>query len=327
MIADSVKYSFYAGAFVLFASVMWTVFSTEEYPPDQKQIDLSRKGTIRKIEDEGYFRQRFVYTGISFLSVGLLTSALVFMTQMEKELYVLTVGFVLFGLLHFVGARLIRKGSSHLGIVHMLRDFHTMPSTMVRLAVVQFFSWFALFAMWIYTTPAVTSFIYHSTDPRSAAYNEGANMVGNLFGMYNGVAAIAALILPIIARYTSRRVTHLIALSCGGLGLISFFFISDPSLLYYSMTGVGIAWASILSIPYAMLSGALPSEKMGYYMGVFNFFIVIPQIIAATILGILLTRVFDGQSIYLLVAGGVSMILAGLLCLLVKDEQHVVMSA
>jgi maltose/moltooligosaccharide transporter len=326
MIADSVKFSFYAGALVLFASVMWTVFLTEEYPPDEKQAQL-RKGSIRKIEDESYFRQRFKYTGISFLSIGALTSALVFMTQLEKELYVLTVGFIVFAILHFIGGGLIRSGRSHLGMVHMLRDFHTMPTTMVRLAFVQFFSWFALFAMWIYTTPAVTSFIYHSSDPRSAEYNEGANMVGSLFGMYNGVAAIAALILPVIATYTSRRVAHLIALSCGGLGLISFYFITDPSLLYYSMTGVGIAWASILSIPYAMLSGALPTEKMGYYMGVFNFFIVIPQIIAATILGVLLTRVFEGQAIYLLVTGGVSMIIAGMLSLLVQDEKQVVIKA
>jgi maltose/moltooligosaccharide transporter len=320
MIADSVKYAFYFGATVLLTSVMWTVFSTKEYPPEIKE----ERRPQTKIDDEGYFRQKFVYLGISCLSVGVILTALVFVAKAEKELYVLTLGAVGFGLLHFIGAMFISRGQSHVGMVHMLRDFYGMPTTMVRLAFVQFFSWFALFAMWIYSTPAVTSFIFHSSDPRSEAYNEGANLVGKLFGGYNVIAAIAALLLPVLARYTSRRVTHLVALCCGGIGLISFYFVKEPSSLYFSMTGVGIAWASILSIPYAMLSGSLPPEKMGYYMGIFNFFIVIPQIIAATLLGILLTRVFNGEAIFILVAGGVSMIIAGFLNLLVKDDHQVV---
>jgi maltose/moltooligosaccharide transporter len=178
--------------------------------------------------------------------------------------------------------------------------------------------------MWIYTTPAVTSYIFKSSDPTTIAYNDGADLVGILFGVYNGIAALAALALPLLAKYTSRRVTHLIALFCGGIGLISFYFISDPFWLWFSMVGVGIAWASILSIPYAMLSGSLPAEKMGYYMGVFNFFIVIPQIIAGTVLGFMLTHFFNGQSIFILVAGGVSMFIAGLLCLRVDDRDEVV---
>ena len=199
-----------------------------------------------------------------------------------------------------------------------------MPKTMVQLASVQFFSWFALFAMWIYTNSAVTSHIFKSTDPTSPAYNDGADLVSNLFGVYNGIAAIGALLLPILAKYTSRRITHLCALLCGGVGLISFYFISDPIWLWFSMIGIGISWASILSIPYALLSGSLPSEKMGYYMGIFNFFIVIPQIIAGTILGFMLTHLFNDQPIYILVTGGFSMIVAGLLCLRVDDKDEVV---
>jgi len=188
---------------------------------------------------------------------------------------------------------------------------------------VQFFTWFGLFAMWIYTTPAVTSYIYGTRDTTSALYNEGANLVSILFGAYSGVAALAALLLPILARYTSRKITHLIALTAGGVGLVSFYFVSDPGMLYVSMAGVGVAWASILSVPYAMLSGALPPEKMGYYMGIFNFFIVIPQIIAGTVLGPMLKYFFGGESILILVTGGVSMIIAGLCSLLVKDGQSV----
>jgi maltose/moltooligosaccharide transporter len=178
--------------------------------------------------------------------------------------------------------------------------------------------------MWIYTTSAVTSYIFNSTDPTSQAYNDGADLVGLLFGIYNGIAALAALLLPIIAKHTSRRMTHFIALICGGIGLISFYFISDPFWLWFSMIGVGIAWASILSIPYAMLSGSLPAEKMGYYMGVFNFFIVIPQIVAGTILGFMLTHLFDGQPIYIIVCGGISMGVAALLSLKVDDRDEVI---
>ncbi len=206
----------------------------------------------------------------------------------------------------------------------MVRDLNYMPKTMVDLAYVQFFSWFALFSMWIYTVPAVTTYIYGSTSVSSTAYNEGANWVGSLFGIYNGVAALAALFLPILAKYTSRRVTHFIALVFGGLGLISIYFIKDPDFLIASMIGVGIGWASILSIPYAMLSGSLPPEKMGYYMGVFNFFIVIPQIIAATVLGFFLQAIFGGQTIYILVFGGACMIIGALLSLRVRSSEEVV---
>jgi len=134
------------------------------------------------------------------------------------------------------------------------------------------------------------------------------------------VLVIVAFLLPVLAKMTSRRLTHLVALTLGGLGLISVYFISDPDWLLLSMVGVGVAWASILSVPYAMLAGALPPKKMGYYMGVFNFFIVIPQMVAATILGFLVNQFFDNQPIYALVVGGLAMILAGLLTLRVHDE-------
>ncbi len=322
-VPDSVKYSFYLGALILFITVMWTVFSTKEYPPDRKAEEALRNREKRRIDDEAYHQKKFQYLGFSLLSGGLLIGVAIYLSGFEKELYVLALGLVVFGLTHLVASAYIRQDRSYLGLVHIVKDFHGMPKTMIQLAYVQFFSWFALFAMWIYTTPAVTSYLYQTNDTTSAAYNEGANLVSNLFGVYNGIAAIAALFLPILARYTSRRITHMIALACGGVGLISFYFVSNPSYLWYSMIGVGIAWASILSIPYAMLSGSLPSEKMGYYMGVFNFFIVIPQIVAATVLGILLRYVFNGESIYILVTGGVAMILAGLLNLIVKDEDEV----
>ncbi len=207
------------------------------------------------------------------------------------------------------------------GLAESFIGIFKMPKTMVQLAFVQFFSWFALFAMWIYTTSAVTSHVYKTSDSTSAIYNEGANWVGVCFAIYSGIAAVAAFLLPILAKRTSRRMTHLMALFCGGLGLLSVYFIKDPNLLLVSMIGVGIAWASILSMPYAMLSSILPADKMGYYMGVFNFFIVIPQIVAAGILGFLLRSFFGNVSIYALIIGGVSMMIAGLLCLMVEDKE------
>jgi maltose/moltooligosaccharide transporter len=209
------------------------------------------------------------------------------------------------------------------GVKESFAGIADMPRTMRQLAIVQFFSWLALFSMWIYATPAITSHIYHTSDTTSKLYNEGADWVNVCFSVYNGVSALAALALPAVARATSRRVTHLICLTAGGLGLISIYFIQNPQMLLVSMIGVGIAWASILSIPYAMLAGALPSNKMGYYMGVFNFFIVLPQMLASVTLGFFTKQVFGGDSALTLVLGGCSMILSGLLTLRVHDADDI----
>jgi len=205
------------------------------------------------------------------------------------------------------------------GMKEIFLNLKHMPKTMVQLAVVQFFSWFALFCMWIYTTSAVTSHIFKATDPTSALYNEGADWVGVLFAAYNGFAALVAFLLPLIAQRTSRKIVHMISLIIGGLGLTSFYIITDPNILLVSMLGVGLAWASILSMPYAILAGALPPNKMGVYMGIFNFFIVIPQITAAGILGYLMHTVLNNQAINALVLGGLSMIIAGFCTLFVDD--------
>ncbi|QKG58978.1 MFS transporter [Hymenobacter sp. BRD128] len=209
------------------------------------------------------------------------------------------------------------------GIQESFAGIADMPRTMRQLAVVQFFSWLALFSMWIYATPAITSHIYHTSDTTSKIYNEGADWVNVCFSVYNGISALAALALPVIARATSRRVTHLLCLTAGGLGLISIYFIQNPQLLLLSMVGVGVAWASILSIPYAMLAGALPSNKMGYYMGVFNFFIVLPQMLASVTLGFFTKHLFHNDSSLTLVLGGGSMILSGLLTLRVHDADDI----
>jgi len=203
-------------------------------------------------------------------------------------------------------------------------DLAAMPATMRRLAPVQFFSWLALFAMWIYTTAAVTSVQFGATDTHSEAYNQGANWVGVLFAAYNGFAAIAATVIPLMVRRFGLALSHLINVWLGALGLLSFLLIRDPHWLLLSMLGVGFAWASILSLPYALLCRSLPGDKMGVYMGIFNIFIVVPQLLAAVVLGVALKLLFGGAPVYALALGGVSFLIAGLLVLRVDEPRPTV---
>src|SRR5436190_12577289 len=167
--------------------------------------------------------------------------------------------------------------SNKSGLSEILSDFKKMPKTMKQLGLVQFFSWFALFSMWVFTTDAVATHIYGLSGDyaKSVQYNEAGNKVGSAFGWYNFVAMIYALFLPVIARYIGRKTTHAISLLGGGIGLLSIYFIKDPEMLKYSMIGIGLAWASILAMPYVILSGAIPPGKLGIYMGIFNFFITL----------------------------------------------------
>lgn len=323
VVPQSVKYAFYTGGFALLVTVMWTVFSTKEYPPTPEQHERLRNREKRKLLRETEEYQKLIRSGALLIAAGLVTGFIISKSVVEKELFLLPAGMIAFGFVFLLASYYIKNKQSYLGIVHMAVDFLNMPKTMVQLAIVQFFSWFALFSMWIYTTPAVTRYFYHATDTFGQAFNDGADWVNFLFAVYNGVAALAAFAIPVLARYTSRRITHLIALCLGGAGLLSFYFFTDPQWLILSMVGVGIAWASILSVPYAMLSGSLPSEKMGYYMGVFNFFIVIPQIIAGTVLGFMVNRIFEGETIFVLIAGGISMMVAGILSLRVDDQDEI----
>jgi maltose/moltooligosaccharide transporter len=332
IIPDSVKYSFYIGGIAFLITVLWTVFTSKEYTPEQMEaFEKQQKNDYTK---ETHSKEWFSKNGSSHLTKGLILlvlgltfSFLIYNYQLKKDLYVLSLGLISFGGLALIISGLMQKvNNTENGFVTIMNDFQFMPKIMKQLAWVQFFSWFALFSMWIYTTLAVTQHIYGTTDTTSTAYNTGANQVGEMFANYNLIAAFAAFLLPLLAKITSRKFTHFIALTLGGLGLISIYFIKEPTVFnieWMPMIGIGIAWASILSIPYAMLSGALPSNKMGYYMGVFNFFIVIPQLVAASILGFLVSKFCNSEPIYALLIGGASMILAGIIALTINDKSNI----
>jgi maltose/moltooligosaccharide transporter len=207
------------------------------------------------------------------------------------------------------------------GLGSILKDFKAMPKTMRQLGLVQFFSWFALFSMWVFTTDAVATHVYGLTGDyaKTEAYNDAGNKVSSAFAWYNFVAMLYALCLPIIAKYIGRKATHAVSLIAGGIGLISIYFIKDPALLKYTMIGVGLAWASILAMPYVILSGSIPAGKMGIYMGIFNFFITLPQIINGLLGGVIVKHLYSGQPIYAIVLAGFFMLCAAVSVLFVYD--------
>ena len=321
-IPDSVRLSFYAGGLIFLGAVSWTVFRTKEYSPaemasffDESPDDGAASSASNSSEPS------FLRGGLLWLVVGAVGTLVIdhFSGVLDRNLYILSLGVAAFGLCQIAASMLMRKGKTEHGLVVVLTDLFNMPGPMRQLAAVQFFSWFPLFAMWTSTTAAVTSYHFNTTDPTSGGYNEGADWVGLLFSTYNVVAMLFAILIPIMVRRMGLKASHMTNLFCGGLGFVSFVFISDPFFLLVSMVGVGMAWASILSLPYALLSTVIPYQKMGLFMGIFNFFIVLPQILAASILGIIVGQFFGGEPVYALVVGGVSMLIASLLTLRVEQ--------
>ncbi len=492
-VAPSVKWSFYLGGAVFFVAVLWTVIRSREYSPEEMEAFEEHDAKLRKEEPEaakdskrkGDFEVVMKHKppastenmpapsllqrqGLFWLLGGTVLTLLIYLMELGKqELYIVGFGALIFGVMMLAASRLIASGRIHGGFIEVMSDLMHMPKTMKQLAVVQFFSWFALFSMWIYSTSAVTRHYYDMQGPASIAaelqafvpalppekqaelsasllemlnsrealageevyipvkvsgaftdgvilserelvegyeralassspggssasdtessskksdldkareevlslgqafragqsggslspsassalqeagvqpvgldptkvallsklksvqkeYNNGGDWIGIIFMVYNGVAALVAFLIPMLARVINRRRTHMLCMVIGGVGLASVFIFRQPEMLILSMVLVGVAWASILSMPYAILSGALPLKKMGVYMGIFNFFIVIPQLVAASILGFLVLRFFDNDPIYALLVGGLSMMLAGLLTLRVEDAK------
>lgn len=261
VVPDSVKFAFAIGAVVLFVSILYTILTTDEYPPEDKEA-FERE----KLQKRGFFSGALEVFGL---------------------------------------------------IVHM-------PKVMFQLGLVQFFSWFAFFTMWSFATPAITEHIFKATDTSSAAYNNAADQVGNYMGTYGLVSMFFALLLSFVTAKVkiNRKLLHLISLVAGGLGFILIYFISEPWILHLCFALVGIAWASILSMPYAMLSGSVEPKKMGVYMGIFNMFIVIPQIVAAVGgANFLYKTIFGEEVIHTMLLAGALLIVAGLCNLFITDRR------
>ena len=311
-IPDTVRYAFEIGAGVLLLAIAWTTLRSREYPP---QTLLSFDDAVPAGAADALDPRRERRKGLAWGVAGVAGLTLIDLWRLDPQLYLLCAGALLWGAAQWLHGRGVSPGL----FASIMGDLATMPRAMRRLAPVQFFSWLALFSMWIYTTAAVAQVHYGTSDPHSAAFNRGANWVGVLFAAYNGFAALAAVVIPLMVRRFGLRVSHLVNVWLGAAGLLSFLVIRDPHWLLLAMVGMGFAWASILSLPYALLSDSLPAQKMGLYMGVFNFFIVIPQLVAASMLGFLLRVMFGGAPIYALVLGGLSLMLAGLLVLRVPQ--------
>ena len=320
-IPASVKWSFYLGGIVFLASVLWTIFKTKEYSPEE-MLSFNTQEENDKLNEKVELNldiKKYNTQGLILVIIGVIMSLITYFLHLYPGLYILTVVLIVYGILQIMTASRYKAGKID-NMVEIIHDMKNMPDVMKKLAWVQMLTWFGLFAMFIYCTAAITSYHYNSNDPTSVKYNEGADWVGVLMAVYNGVAAIIAFLIPWLAKKIGRILTHTICLVIGGLGLASWYLFKDPNFLIISMIGIGIAWSSLLTIPYAILAGALPQNKMGIYMGIFNFFIVIPQIVASAILGLLVKNVFGGHAIYAIVLGGASMVLAGLLTLFVKDN-------
>jgi maltose/moltooligosaccharide transporter len=318
-IPDTVRYSFWFGGVALFVSVLWTVFTTREYSPEEMTAfdgaPEESGSTIRALAARAYAG------ALPWVVAGFGVIGIVAAFGLEKEVYLLGALLAAYGIASMVAIQLAKSGRDNNMLSHIVGDFSGMPEIMKKLALAQFFSWSALFIMWINTTPVVAQYFFGSSDPASAAYNEGGNWVGVLFAVYNGVAALAALfLLPQMAARFGKVRTHMICLLAGAAGYLSFLFIRDPNLLILSEIGVGIAWASILAMPYAILASSLPQAKLGIYMGLFNVFIVVPQLLVATVMGSILKTFFPTEPIWTMLFAAIVMALAALAMLRVKEE-------
>ncbi|MFO6447785.1 MFS transporter [Erythrobacter sp. NE805] len=335
-IPETVHWSFYIGGAALLAAVAWTVLSTKEYSPqDLARFEAARGagGSAARDVDERSAAQ-FTRGGIIWAFAGALIAALVMLARSEarpaflgtievaKDIYVLAALVAGFGVIQLLAGMLRGQGRNESGFMEVVTDLFAMPKTMRQLAVVQFFSWFGMFALWIYGTPGVTEYHFGATDTVSAAYQDGADWWSLMGSVRNGLAAAAALGFVLVAAKIDRCRLHAVNLLLGAAGFAAVLLVRDPALLWIPQIGIGIAWASIVSMPYAILAGCVPQEKMGIYMGVFNIFIVVPQLLASTLLGFLLTNLFAGHPIYAMVIAAVSFVLAAAATFFVTDSDR-----
>ncbi|MDH7973496.1 MFS transporter [Sphingomonas sp. AR_OL41] len=319
VVPDTVRYAFWFGGAALLLSVLWTVLTTREYSPAQMADFDGVDNDGDHDEPLRLLAERDLTSSLAWIIVGGLVLLAVEALGLKQEVYLLGALMIGYGGASIVAIRAARRGGTSSILGHIVGDFSGMPTLMKRLALVQFFSWSALFIMWINTTPVVAQYAYGTTDAASATYQAAANHVDELFAIYNGVAAIAALtLLPWLSARIGKSRTHIVGLLCGAAGFASFFMIRDPALLRFSEIGIGIAWASILAMPYAILASSLPQRKLGIYMGLFNVFVVVPQLLVATVMGSIMKAWFPNEPIWTMAFAAAVMALAALAMTRVK---------
>lgn len=307
---DTVKWSFWAGGLALFGAVLWTILTTREYSPEEMaafgdEAEVDEDVTLRALAAKSYV------SSAAWVAAGVAVVFSVDALGLQKEVLLLGALLAAYGFLSAIAISMAKQGRAANMLSSIVGDFSGMPDVMKRLALVQFFSWSALFIMWINTTPVVTQYVFGSTDTASEAYNQGANWVNVLFTVYNGVAAVAALaLLPWLSRTFGQVKTHSICLTLGALGFLMFFFVRDANTLLLAEVGIGIAWASILAMPYAILASNLPQAKLGIYMGLFNIFIVVPQLLVATVMGSIMQAFFPGEPMWTMLFAAASWLVA-----------------
>ena len=316
-IPDTVRYAFWCGGLALVVAVMWTVVTTHEYSPEEmRAFGDSAEAAAQPATD---LATRSSSGPFWWIAAGGMLALATEEWGLEKEIYLLALLLIGYGLISHIAIRLARAGRSANMLTSIVGDFSGMPDIMKRLALVQFFSWSALFIMWINTTAIVAQRYFGSTNPASAEFQAGGNWVGWLFAVYNGVAAIAALtLLPLLSRRFGKVRTHVFGLLCGAAGYASFFFMPSAEWLIVSEIGVGIAWASILAMPYAILASSLPQAKLGIFMGLFNVFVVVPQLLVATVMGSIMKAFFPDQPIWTMAFAAGALVLAAAAMLRVK---------
>jgi len=313
-IPATVQLSFWFGAAALVAAVSWTVITTREYAPQELALfGEDADGGDGSDQQLAVLAMRSNVPSIAWAIAGCAVIYCVSIFHLQKEVYLLGALLLAYGLARLIAIELAKRGKQKNILALVVGDFAGMPPLMKRLALVQFFTWSALYTMWVFTTPVVAQDFYGSSNAASPAFQTAGNYVGELFAIYNGVAAVASVtLLPLLARSLGKAMTHVICLAAGSAGFASFLLIHDPAMLVLSEVGIGIAWASVLAMPYAILASSLPQRKLGIYMGLFNVFIVVPQLLVATIMGSVMKAFFPGEPVWTMFAAALVMAIAAL---------------
>ncbi|HEX3423983.1 MAG TPA: MFS transporter [Sphingomicrobium sp.] len=319
ILPTSLRAAFAIGAAGLLVSVGITVVTTSERPPG----DLAgEREAIPRADWTASSSANLVRLGALWLLAGVAIAIATALEHYPLELYLIAGLCTLLGVGQWATAWRARHGVRPTGLLEIIDDVLHMPAVMRRLAVVQFFTWFGLFAMWIYVVPAVAERSGAGRNPSSPGYNASADWVGVMFALYNGVAALGSLLLPRLVTRIGRRETHSLCLLFGMAGLLGFAFIADERWLWIPAVAIGLAWASILSIPYAMVSSAVPPERMGVFMGIHNVFLVLPQLAATALLGWIVGDLFGDHASFAIVLAAVNFAIAAALTLTIPDHHR-----